>query len=382
MKKFILGLAVLFFITGLSACQAKEEESQEEKFQEEKSRGEENTSGESISKDGTYEIAFMSGEGELDDSTFHQSTWEGVAEYADANRITYSYYRPGEDSEKAREEAIKAAVKKGAKVIIAQGYPFEEVIYRLQNEYPKVQFLLLDGEPNDGDENYETASNVHCILFREEEAGYLAGYAAVSEGYTRLGVLAGKDIPQIRRYGYGFIQGADAAAEEAGSDIELKYWYSDSFLPTDEIREKMTSWYEEGTQGVFSCGGGISVSAIAAAEETGGRVIGVDRDQSADSDVILTSAVKNLTEAVVNALDELYDNGGMWTNDQAGKTISLGAKEESVELPEDGEAWRFENFSKRDYRKIYRLLKRDELHISSGTASMPRTIRVQVELQN
>lgn len=377
MKKVILGLAVLVCILGLTACQAKEDQVEEKQTEEGQ-----NAPNESISKDGTYEIAFMSGKGELDDGTFHLGTWEGVAEYADENRITYSYYRPAEDTKKAREEAIKAAVKKGAKVIIAQGYPFEEVIYHLQNEYPKVQFLLLDGEPNDGDKTYETASNVHCILFREEEAGYLAGYAAVSEGYTRLGVLAGKDIPQIRRYGYGFIQGAEKAANEMDSDIELKYWYSDSFLPSDEIEKKMKGWYEEGTQVVFSCGGGISISAISAAEKTDGKVIGVDRDQSTDSDVILTSAVKNLTGAVVHALEELYDNGGVWTNEQSGKTITLGAKEESVELPENGDAWRFENFSQRDYRKIFRLLKREELNISSGVSSMPKTKRVQIDLQN
>lgn len=376
MKKLILGLAVLICIIGLTACQAKEEQREETQSEEG-----ENTPSESISKDGTYEIAFMSGKGELDDGTFHQSTWEGVAEYADENRITYSYYRPAEDTQKAREEAIKAAVKKGAKVIIAQGYPFEEVIYRLQNEYPKVQFLLLDGEPNDGDKTYKTASNVHCILFREEEAGYLAGYATVCEGYTRLGVLAGKDIPQVRRYSYGFIQGAEEAANEMDTDIELKYWYSDSFLPSDEIEKKMKSWYEEGTQVVFSCGGGISISAISAAEETDGKVIGVDRDQSQDSDVVLTSAVKNLTEAVDHALEELYDNGGMWTNEQSGKTITLGAKEESVELPENGDAWRFENFSQRDYRKIYRLLKREEVNISSGISSLPKTKRVQIDMQ-
>lgn len=376
MKKLILGLAVLICIIGLTACQAKEEQREETQSEEG-----ENTPSESISKDGTYEIAFMSGKGELDDGTFHQSTWEGVAEYADENRITYSYYRPAEDTQKAREEAIKAAVKKGAKVIIAQGYPFEEVVYRLQNEYPKVQFLLLDGEPNDGDKTYKTASNVHCILFREEEAGYLAGYATVCEGYTRLGVLAGKDIPQVRRYSYGFIQGAEEAANEMDTDIELKYWYSDSFLPSDEIEKKMKSWYEEGTQVVFSCGGGISISAISAAEETDGKVIGVDRDQSQDSDVVLTSAVKNLTEAVDHALEELYDNGGMWTNEQSGKTITLGAKEESVELPEGGDAWRFENFSRRDYRKIYRLLKREEVNISSGISSLPKTKRVQIDMQ-
>lgn len=121
---------------------------------------------ESISKDGTYEIAFISGEGELDDSGFHESSWEGIAEYADENRITYSYYRPANDTRQAREEAVRTAAKKGAKIIISQGYPFEEVIAHMQNEYPKIQFLMLDAKPRKSGQKAELASNVHCILFQ------------------------------------------------------------------------------------------------------------------------------------------------------------------------------------------------------------------------
>lgn len=375
MKKRVLIVVGVIFLTmlGLAACgDRKEEDSQEQT----ENQQEGNSPEESISKDGTYEIAFMSGEGELDDATFHRSTWEGVAEYADENRITYSYYRPAEDTEASREKAVKEAVKKGAKIIIAQGYPFEEVFYHLQNEYPKVQFLLLDGEPNNGEKEYETSTNVHCILFREEEAGYLAGYAAVREGYSRLGFVGGKDIPQIQRYGYGFIQGAEDAAKQGEGEIEMQYWYADSFEPSSEIESKMKEWYGSGTQVIFACGGGISQSVIIAAEESGGRVIGVDRDQSGDSKTVLTSAVKDLTGAVVNALEELYDNGGVWTDEQAGKSLVLSAKEQSVELPEGEEAWRFENFSKRDYRKVYRILKRKERNIS--VASMPVTEKVKV----
>ena len=109
---------------------------------------------------------------------------------------------------------MRTAAKKGAKIIISQGYPFEEVIAHMQNEYPKIQFLMLDAKSRKSGQKAELASNVHCILFREEEAGYLAGYAAVCEGYTRLGFLGGKEIAPVQRYGSGFIQGAEYAAME------------------------------------------------------------------------------------------------------------------------------------------------------------------------
>lgn len=371
-RQKIKWMLVLLMAVSLSACGVKEEKNRQQ--------AEENSAEESISKDGTYEIAFISGEGELDDSGFHESSWEGIAEYADENRITYSYYRPAADTRQAREEAVRTAAKKGAKIIISQGYPFEEVIAHMQNEYPKIQFLMLDAKPRKSGQKAELASNVHCILFREKEAGYLAGYAAVREGYTRLGFLGGKEIAPVQRYGSGFIQGAEYAAMEMEREITLKYQYTDTFLPSDEVQQKSKEWYEEGVQVIFACNGGASVSVMQSAEELDGKVIGVDTDQSAESITVLTSAGKNLKGAVTEALDTLYENGGVWSGKQAGKTITLGAKEEGVGLPQEEEAWRFENFTQRDYRKIYRGLKRGEQEILSGTATMPKTERVHLEL--
>lgn len=371
-KQKIKGTLIFLMAVSLSACGVKEEKDRQQ--------AEDNSAEESISKDGTYEIAFVSGEGELDDASFHEGSWEGIAEYADENRITYSYYRPAADTRQARGEAVRTAAKKGAKIIISQGYPFEEVIAHMQNEYPKIQFLMLDAKPRKSGQKAELASNVHCILFREEEAGYLAGYAAVREGYTRLGFLGGKEIAPVQRYGSGFIQGAEYAAMEMEREITLKYQYIDTFLPSDEVQQKSKEWYEEGVQVIFACNGGASVSVMQSAEELDGKVIGVDTDQSAESITVLTSAGKNLKGAVTEALDTLYENGGVWSGKQAGKTITLGAKEEGVGLPQEEEAWRFENFTQRDYRKIYRGLKREEQEILSGTATMPKTERVHLEL--
>jgi basic membrane protein A len=301
-KQKIKGTLIFLMAVSLSACGVKEEKNRQQ--------AEENSAEESISKDGTYEIAFISGEGELDDAGFHESSWEGIAEYADENRITYSYYRPANDTRQAREEAVRTAAKKGAKIIISQGYPFEEVIAHMQNEYPKIQFLMLDAKPRKAGQKAELASNVHCILFREEEAGYLAGYAAVCEGYTRLGFLGGKEIAPVQRYGSGFIQGAEYAAMEMEREITLKYQYTDTFLPSDEVQQKSKEWYEDGVQVIFACNGGASVSVMQTAEELDGKVIGVDADQSAVSPTVLTSAGKNLKGAVTEALDTLYENGG------------------------------------------------------------------------
>ncbi|MCI8327088.1 MAG: BMP family ABC transporter substrate-binding protein [Lachnospiraceae bacterium] len=369
MKKFILGLAFLCCSVGLTACQVRDKEQTER---------------ESFSKtdqSGIYEIAFME-EAEEEESIFYRNVWEGTAEYVKKNQITYHYYRPRENTEKAYGKAIEAAVKRGAKIIISKGEFFEKNIYRLQDEYPRVQFLLLDGEPkNEGGEK-KGASNVHCILFKEEEAGYLAGYAAVCEGYTRLSVWGIEKDSKIDRYGYGFEQGAGAAAEKMDTRVELKYcYYNKSALDKDEtkyeISEKMEHCFLSGIQIIFACDNRLMNLAAKAAEKREGKVMGVAIDLAQESEILLASTVKNYTDAIIMALEDLYNNGGMWPNERAGKTVTLGAKEEMLKLSGGEKIWRFDNFSKLDYWKIYRILKNEEINIS--ITSVPGTDRVKIE---
>ena len=74
--------------------------------------------------DDTYEIALVTDVGNIDDHSFNQSAWEGVVKYAEEAGVSYNYYRPSEDSTEARVETIKAAIDKGAKVVVCPGYLF------------------------------------------------------------------------------------------------------------------------------------------------------------------------------------------------------------------------------------------------------------------
>ena len=324
--------------------------------------------------DNTYEIALVTDVGNIDDKSFNQGAWEGVVAYADANAKTYSYYRPSEDSTEARVETIKAAIDKGARVVVCPGYLFEDAIYQVQTEFPEVMFLLLDGEPHTADyATYETTANTHCILYQEEQAGYFAGYAAVKEGFTKLGFLGGMAVPAVIRYGYGFVQGANDAAKELGNaaDVQIKYWYADSFAPSDDIMTKVSGWYTEGTEVVFSCGGGIYLSAVAAAEAADAKVIGVDVDQSAESDLIITSAMKGLTNSVVLALTDLYANNGAWPEGLSGATSVLGAADDCVGLPTAEGSWRMSTFTVDEYNALFAKVKAGEVTISNATDVAP-----------
>lgn len=320
----------------------------------------------------TYEIALVTDVGNIDDKSFNEGSWNGVKQYAEENKITYAYYRPSEDTTAARVETIKTAIDdKGAKIVVCPGYLFEEAIYELQDLYPETNFLLLDGEPHTPDyQTYKTSPNVHCILYKEEQAGYLAGYAAVMDGYRKLGFLGGMAVPAVVRYGYGYVLGADAAAKEKGlaaGDVSIKYWYCGGFGPTDDIKTKMSGWYTEGTEVVFACGGGIYLSATAAAEEAGKKVIGVDVDQSAESNTIITSAMKELTLSVKLSLESLYKNKGKWNADYAGKTAVLGAAEKCVGLPTAEGSWRLQTWTVAEYQALFAKLENGTILVSNSS---------------
>lgn len=332
---------------------------------------------------GGYELALVTDVGNIDDGSFNQGTWEGLIEFATANNKTYSYYRPSEDSDEARMETMKTAIENGAKVMVLPGYLFETALYEIQDQFPEVQFLLIDGEPHSADySTYTTSKNVRCILYKEEQAGYIAGYSIVKDGYTQLGFLGGQEVPAVQRYGYGFLQGADAAANEMGVDVNVKYWYSNSFVANDEIMTKMSSWFTEGTEVVFACGGKIWLSANAAAEANNGKLIGVDVDQAKDSDLIVTSAMKHLGHSVVTALTDLYANNGVWPEDVAGQTSVFGVAEDMIGLPTVDTSWRFQTFTVDEYQQVMAGIKDGSIEISNETSAVPTTTKITTDFQN
>ena len=207
----------------------------------------------------------------------------------------------GEGTE-ANQEALRQAAE-SAELVVCAGADMENPLYELQNNYPTVSYLMLDGEPHSADyASYSTAANVHCVLFSEEQAGYLAGYAAVSDNYTSLGFLGADQLPGIVRYSTGFLQGAQAAAERNGVEVTVKIWYSGQYEASEDIAARMSSWYAEGTQLVFAAGGAMAQSAVDAAGESGGRVVAADWDQSSLGSTVIGSAVKRFSTVVQQQL--------------------------------------------------------------------------------
>ena len=326
------------------------------------------------------EIALVTDIGNIDDKSFNQGAWEGVKIYADKAGLSEDdcvYYRPSEDSDAARLEQIETAIDNGAKVIVLPGYLFNSTVLTAQADYPETHFIGVD---LDGAATY--TENVTNLTYREEISGFCAGYATVKDGYTKLAFLGGIDVPAVVRFGHGFVQGAEAAAVELDKDIEMKYWYSGAFWPTDEIKGKTSAWYSEGTEVVFSSGGGVYLSALASAEEADGKLIGVDVDQSYISPRFITSAYKDLRGTVATALEAYYANGEKFPADYAGKTVSLSADSKAVGIPTNAESWRFQNYTVEEFETMYAKLISGEITVDPALDAHPATTRVTVDYQN
>ena len=299
-----------------------------------------------------YELALVTDLGTIDDKSFNQGAWEGMKKYAEENSISYKYYQPQEGTTDSYLETIGLAIEGGAKLIVCPGFLFEEPVYLAQDQYKDVHFILLDGEPHSGDySEYRTEANVMPILFQEDEPGFLAGYAAVKDGYTKLGFLGGMAVPAVIRYGYGFAEGADFAAKEMGVDgIEIMYNYTGAFAATPEAQSMAASWYQNGTEVIFGCGGAVGNSVMAAAEEKNAKVVGVDVDQSYESDTVITSAMKQLSVSVYDGVRDFY--AGSFPG---GKTSIFSAKNDGIGLPM--ETSKFTAFTQADYDAVYAQLK-------------------------
>lgn len=361
-KVLSVGLA-LTLVFSLAACDTKENTGSET----ETTKAPTEAAGESTpAATDQFEIALITDVGTIDDKSFNQGAWEGVEAYAEEAGKTYKYYKPTEKSDDAYLVSIGLAVKAGAKIIVCPGYLFEVPIYQAQTQYPEVKFIILDGYPHSGDYNPDIKENVYSIFYAEEEAGFLAGYAAVKDGYTKLGFMGGIAVPAVIRYGYGFIQGADYAAKELGlakDALNIKYTYVGNFDATPDNQAKAAAWFNEGTEVIFACGGAVGNSVMKAAEAAGTKVIGVDVDQSPESDTVITSSMKNLKKSVYDALTQFYNNAF-----PGGTTVSLNAETEGVELPMASS--KFEKFTEADYEAIYGKIVKKEVTILNDTTAV------------
>ena len=379
MKRFLALLLALCMVFALCACGGNDADKDKD-------------------NDVAYKVAMITDYGDITDQSFNQTTYEACKAYCDTNSVDFKYYKPTGNTTAARIEMVDQAVADGYNVIVMPGFAFAGTIAVCQDTYKDVKFIgldvseydLYDAFYNHDDTGARTDlidannpehinKNVYCAVYQEELCGYMAGYAAVKLGYTKLGFLGGMAVPAVIRYGFGFVQGANAAAVETDTKIEINYVYGGQFNGNADITAKMDTWYSAGTQVVFACGGGIFTSAAEAAAKVGGKVIGVDVDQAGIIDggygegMTVTSAMKGLAATVNTMLTEVF--AGNWDN-YGGKIDTLGLvsdnpTENYVQIPMESTQWADGKFTQDDYKALVASMFKGDIAVSNDTTAMP-----------
>ena len=401
MKKFLAMILALVMALSLVACGDKKDDNQTDDNQ-----GDTNET--------TYKVAMITDYGDITDQSFNQTTYEACKAFADANKIEFSYFKPAGDNTADRVAMIESAVDEGYNVIVMPGYAFGGAIKEAQDTYPNVKFVALDvgkgdlleagvaakGEEYDyNPDNWDLAtyvdmSNVYCAIYQEELCGYMAGYAAVKLGYKNLGFLGGMAVPAVVRYGYGFVQGVDAAAADLGlTDVTVNYVYGGQFFGDADITAVMDTWYAGGTEVVFACGGGIYTSAVDAAKKANAKVIGVDVDQAGViagyagvEGMTVTSAMKGLYPTTYDTLTDVIVNGN-W-DAYKGKIATLGLVSGDdpelnyVQIPMgEGTQWS-DSFTQDDYKAMVKDMFDGKITVSNDVSKTPSDFATVIAVED
>ena len=379
MKKFLALILALVMALALVACG----EQKQPDVQEPDNTGD-NT-------EVTYTVAMITDYGDITDQSFNQTTYEACKAFAEANGVDFQYFKPAGDNTADRVAMIESAIDQGYNVIVMPGYAFGAAIAETAPNFSDVKFIALDVSAGDLGEGFVVPANLYCAVYQEELCGYMAGYAAVKLGYKNLGFLGGMAVPAVQRYGYGFVQGVDAAAAELKlTDVKLNYAYGNQFFGDADITAAMDTWYAGGTEVVFACGGGIYTSAVDAAKKVeGAKVIGVDVDQAgvianyaagegADAATIegykaltVTSAMKGLYPATYDTLTDVIVNGNWEKYSAKIDTLGLVSADDPalnyVQIPMESTQWADGKFTQDDYKTLVKAMFDGTLTVSNDT---------------
>ena len=354
----------------------------------------------------TYKVAMITDYGDITDQSFNQTTYEACKAFAEANGVDFQYFKPAGDNTADRVAMIESAIDQGYNVIVMPGYAFGAAIAETAPKFEDVKFIALDVSAGDLGEGFVVPANLYCAVYQEELCGYMAGYAAVKLGYKNLGFLGGMAVPAVQRYGYGFVQGVDAAAAELGlTDVKLNYAYGNQFFGDADITAAMDTWYAGGTEVVFACGGGIYTSAVDAAKKVeGAKVIGVDVDQAgvianyaagegADAATVegykaltVTSAMKGLYPATYDTLTDVIVNGNWEKYSAKIDTLGLVSADDPaanyVQIPMESTQWADGAFTQDDYKALVKAMFDGTLTVSNDITKAPADFATVITVED
>ncbi len=259
------------------------------------------------------------------DKSFNEAAFNGAEKFKSETGIEYRDFEIQNDSQ--REQALRNFARRGLSPIVAIGFSQANAVEKVAKEFPDLKFAIVD--------MVVELPNVRSILFKEHEGSYLVGLlAAMASGSDKVGFVGGMDIPLIRRFACGYVQGAKAAKEKV--EVYQNMTGTTGAAWNDPVKggELAKSQFAQGADVVYHAAGGTGIGVLQAAADAGKLGIGVDSNQNAlHPGSVLTSMLKRVDVAVDTAFSDAKD--GSWTSG----VYVLG-------LAEGGVDWAFDEHNK------------------------------------
>ena len=368
MKKILI-IVLIIVICGCSGCK-KEDVSKEKKVT--KKEVEKNM------------VALITDYESIDDKMYNGQIWKGISEFAKKEKYNKKKYNAAvENSITAKGKAIEKAINDGADILVFDDSVYANIVGEYQSKYPDIEMLLFGFEPLSKTNEVKYTNNTSSIEFKKEELGYMTGYILVAEGYRKLGFFGSKKDDGSSAYGFGFIQGADAAAQKLRlnyGEIRMEYRYTGSYSASSEITADAKKCYTNGTQVIFCCAGNGIYSVVDAVDRLSSRkVVSGVIDLTSESKSIIFSSVLNIKESIKNVLCNYADYGEEWGSASAGNKVTIGIKQDGLGLSAVEGAWRMNRVTIEKYNQFYKSLKNSDINIYSNR--IPTTAYVSVNMK-
>ncbi|HLM41795.1 MAG TPA: BMP family ABC transporter substrate-binding protein [Microvirga sp.] len=250
------------------------------------------------------------------DKSFNEGVFNGAERFKKEAGIEYRDFEPQNDSQ--REQALRRFARDGFSPILAVGFSQETALKKVAEEFPNVKFAIID--------SVVEKPNVQSIVFKEHEGSFLVGLLAAQASKSgKVGFVGGMDIPLIRRFACGYVQGAKHAKKDAEVFQNMTGTTGAAWNDPAKGAELAKSQIDRGAEVVYHAAGGTGVGVLRAAADAGKLGIGVDSNQNGlHPGKVLTSMLKRVDVATYNTFKQAKDN--TW---KAGVSV-LGLKEDGV----------------------------------------------------
>jgi basic membrane protein A len=259
------------------------------------------TNGTTTNQAAAFKVGLSTDTGGLNDRSFNHLAYLGLQRAAKNLGVQTRVVTANSSSDYIPN--LSALARQGYNLVIGVGFTEIDAMKAVAKQFPKTHFAIVD--VSNADEG--GLKNVQGLLFKEQEAGYLAGYAAglaaKDKGGHAVSSVGGQKQPPVDRY----IAGYQAGAKAAFPGVRTLNGYSQDFEKQALCKEVALNQIAAGSVVVFQVAGGCGLGALDAAKERGVWGVGVDADQGYLGSYVLTSALKRVDTAVYDSIKSAKD---------------------------------------------------------------------------